>query len=531
MIILSGRSGPGRRWRWLRGSRTRTAVLTAALAILILVPLAGLGHAAAAGWQDAQTRATGEQQTVVLMRALQSGGEIRYVPHSLPWEISVGSYVVASSPELRMFEASGPIIIGHPLVPDTAGAVTPGPTVTVKSFGPNVTGPVTEVNGFTNVPVTLPSPGGVTTSSPSTSLPGTHLDVLSQAVELTTLPAGQFAAFGALPADTLVRVSVFLTPFATRLLVHRVDIGLMIGLPLLVGLAALCAGIAVGRSMRSVERLRRQTVAATAPGSTALVVSDTDDELSAMAGAINDNVQRLRDSLAAQRQFVADAAHELRNPLSVLISGLEIADRYPDRARWPEVSAQALRSARRLQGLTQDLLTLAQLDADAPARTEPVSLPELCADLIAARQPAGGAVRLTLEDCPDATVRGDRARLARAIGNLLDNGIRHARTAVTVRIGTENGLAIVDVHNDGPAIAVADRERIFDRFTRLDEARARDDGGAGLGLAIARDAARRHGGTVSVCPTESGATFRVTLPGTETPAPHRAANDRLTAAA
>jgi len=482
----------------LRGSRTRTAILAAVLAVLILVPLAGLGRAAAADWQDRQTRATGERQAVVLLGALRNGDQIRYVQDSLPWEISVGYRVLAHSPELTMFEASGPVV--------TISSTGQG--------GSTVTGPITQVNGFTSAPVTLPSPGGVTMSSPSpTSLPGLRLEVVSLAVSLASLPP--LVGFEAVPGDTLVRVSVFLTPFATRLLVHRVDIGLLIGLPLLVGLAALCAGIAVGRSMRQVERLRRQTVAATAPGSTALVVSDTDDELSAMAGAINDNVQRLRDSLAAQRQFVADAAHELRNPLSVLISGLEIADRYPDRARWPEVSAQALRSARRLQGLTQDLLTLAQLDADAPARTEPVSLPDLCADLIAARQPAGGAVRLTLEDCPDATVLGDRARLARVIGNLLDNGIRHARTVVTVRIGTADGTSIVDVHNDGPAIAVADRERIFDRFTRLDEARARDDGGAGLGLAIAREAAQRHGGSVTVAPTGTGATFRVTLPASQ----------------
>jgi signal transduction histidine kinase len=510
----------GRSWR-LRGSRTRTAVLAAVLATLILVPLAVLGRVGAADWQDAQTRSAGQQQATSLIRYLRNGAVPTFTQGGLPFEISWANGILTSSEDIQPFERSGPLIVWK-------AASSVGPST---GAGSATAGSVAEQPRFTVESFTFPSTLNGTASPESTRLIGLRVDMVATSIRLSTLPRGQFDQLAPLSGDTLIRVYVFLTPFATQLLQHRIDIGLALGLPLLVGLAALCAGIAVGRSMRSVERLRRQTVAATAPGSTALVVSDTDDELSAMAGAINDNVQRLRDSLAAQRQFVADAAHELRNPLSVLISGLEIADRYPGKASWPEVSAQALRSARRLHVLTQDLLTLAQLDADAPARTEPLSLRDLCTDLIAARQPA--ARRVELLDGPDPTVLGDRARLARVVGNLLDNGIRHARTSVSVRVGTEAGQAIVDVHNDGPAIAEADRERIFDRFTRLDEARTRDGGGTGLGLAIAREAAQRHGGTVTALPTVmsadsagksassgtgsgtgtgTGATFRVRLP-------------------
>jgi signal transduction histidine kinase len=468
-----------------RGSRIRAALLAAFLTALVLVPAGLLTHAGAGHWQDSETRRAGEQQLTALLEAIQEGESLPAY-NGLPFEIVAGGAVLARSKDVGAFDRSGPI-----MPPPGEGAAQP------------------EISGWT---FTFPAlPAGVY-STEGSRLAGLRLTVIARAITVAVVshPLG-FPELAGLSDDTLVRAYVFLTPFATELLRQRVDVGLAIAFPMLVGLAALCAGVAVGRSLRSVERLREQTVAATATGSTTIVESDTDDELSAMASAINDNVQRLRDALAAQQQFVADAAHELRNPLSILISGLEIAERYPTQVQWPDALAQALRSARRLQDLTQDLLVLAQLDARAPERTDLVALRVLCTELIEARR-VHGATSIVLFDGPDFAVLGDRGRLERVVGNLLDNAIRHAVTNVSLRLTASAGQAILDIHNDGPAIIAADRERIFDRFTRLDEARARNDGGAGLGLAIAREAANRHGGTVSALPLDAGATFRVTLP-------------------
>jgi signal transduction histidine kinase len=472
-------TNPRRRFWQPRGSRTRAAVVAALLAALILLPVALIAQSVTADRQDAQTWADGQSMIYsVLGTGRHSGAQL------LPFELYVGDRLTWSSEALQPFSIN---------------------ILRLRAPGPTAYAPAVESFAFR-----FPSLAAGAYSAATQRLSGLPVTVLAGAILARNVPSGSFDLNG-LPGDTVIRMFVFLTPFATQAAVRRVDIGLLVGVPLLIGLVALCAGFAVGRSMRSVDRLRRQTIAATAPGSTTVVVSDTDDELSAMAGAINDNVRRLRDALAAQQQFVADAAHELRNPLSVLISGLEIADLYPDEARWPEVSAQALRSARRLQDLTQDLLMLAQLDARVPERAEPVPLRELCAELVAARTGPGGPA-VVLLDGPDPAVLGDPGRLTRVVGNLIDNAVRHAGTAVSIRLGVEGGLAIVDVHNDGPAISAPDRERIFDRFARLDEARARDAGGTGLGLAIAREAAARHGGTITVLPLQVGATFRITLP-------------------
>ncbi len=118
-------------------------------------------------------------------------------------------------------------------------------------------------------------------------------------------------------------------------------------------------------------------------------------------------------------------------------------------------------------------------------------------------------------ETPDAAVEvtGSRGQLARVLGNLLDNGLRHARSAVTVGVRRDGQWAVLEVADDGDGVPEADRERVFERFVRLDDARSRDDGGAGLGLAIARDVAVRHGGTLTVRETAAGgALFELRLP-------------------
>ena len=222
---------------------------------------------------------------------------------------------------------------------------------------------------------------------------------------------------------------------------------------LLAGVAALCWVIA-GRSLRPVEQARRR-----------------------------------------QRAFVADAAHELRNPLASLRTQLEVAQR-GGTVRLDDLSAEA----ERLSHLVDDLLLLARLDDAGPVRSDPVPVADLVADL---------AVPVTLAVPDGLRVPGD---LRRVLANLVDNAVRHAASRVDVSLTATGGEMVVVVTDDGPGIEVGDRERVFERFTRLDDGRARDGGGAGLGLAIVRDLVRGHGGTVTLADAGPGVRAEVRVP-------------------
>jgi two-component system OmpR family sensor kinase len=252
-----------------------------------------------------------------------------------------------------------------------------------------------------------------------------------------------------------------------------------------------------------------------------LAPTRTDTELGRTAAAFDDMLDALegaerqaRWSEARTRQFVADAAHELRTPLAgvqavaeaAVAPGLDADER--DR-----LHVLLLRESHRAGRLVDDLLALARIDAGIELRREPVELRALAdteAERVRLRAPgraievAGGPV----------TVTGDPVRLAQVLANLLDNALRHAAATVSVTVGPGGRVQVSD---DGPGVPPADRERIFDRLVRLDESRAAHDGGAGLGLAIARGIARAHGGDLVCLPASHGgdargATFRLSLP-------------------
>ncbi|RAS70707.1 histidine kinase/DNA gyrase B/HSP90-like ATPase [Lentzea atacamensis] len=195
---------------------------------------------------------------------------------------------------------------------------------------------------------------------------------------------------------------------------------------------------------------------------------------------------------------------------------LEIALSHPHLADWPTVVKAALEDTERLQELTTDLLLLARLDADALDKQDTVDLTAVVQREVSRR------AMVTLEADDNVLVPGRRAQLSRLLGNLLDNAERHAGTEVMVRLrgGSSATLEVID---DGPGIPEADRERVFDRFTRLDEARTRAAGGAGLGLAIARRIATRHHGTLEATDAEGfrGIRFLATIP-TGIPQPRKA---------
>ncbi|MGW2049850.1 sensor histidine kinase [Streptomyces sp. NPDC001858] len=272
----------------------------------------------------------------------------------------------------------------------------------------------------------------------------------------------------------------------------------------------------VGRALDPVEAIRAEFAKLSAQRLDRRVpVPRAGTEVARLAGTMNSTLDRLQTAVDQQRRFTADAAHELRTPLACLRTELELALNRPDIADWPRVVRDAHGDSIRLQDLTEDLLLLARLDAEDADRGPDgsVDLTDVVREETVRRRPRGLTIDLHTEPGP-VTVRGRPALLARVLGNLLDNAERHAARTITVRLthDTEHREAVLDVQDDGPGIPPEDQQRIFDRFTRLDDARARDSGGVGLGLAIARSIALAHHGTLEITPSARGAHFTLRLP-------------------
>nr|WP_246421998.1 HAMP domain-containing sensor histidine kinase [Nocardiopsis mwathae] len=269
---------------------------------------------------------------------------------------------------------------------------------------------------------------------------------------------------------------------------------------------------AVGRTLRPVETVRAELDRLTASDlHLRITVPDSGDEIADLARTANATLDRLESAMARQARFVSDASHELRNPIAGLRVRLEVELADPEGGDAVEVLRAALGDAERLEGIVNDLLELARLDADVTTARESVDLAELVEREVRGRVTAK---EVTTELTPGVVVEGNRMRLARLLVNLLANAERHARDRILVTVGAEDGQAVLRVHDDGHGIAPEDREQIFERFTRLGESRRRDPGGSGLGLAIAREVALAHGGTIDAgeSPELGGAVFTLRLP-------------------
>jgi signal transduction histidine kinase len=272
----------------------------------------------------------------------------------------------------------------------------------------------------------------------------------------------------------------------------------------------------VGRVLRPVEAIRAEVDRISAGDLDRRVPEPpTSDEIARLARTMNAMLGRLADAVDRQRRFVADAAHELRSPLARMRAELEVDAAHPEIADPPATAAGVLTETLSLQRLVDDLLLLARSDAGAVdlRRRETVDLDEVVQRRLAAFL-AAGERRVEVGALTPVQVDGDPDQLQRAVGNLLDNAVRHARDRILVTLREEPGgwaeFAVVD---DGPGVPPAEHDRVFERFTRLDEARSARDGGAGLGLAIARDIAERHGGTLTLDEDASpGARFVLRLP-------------------
>ncbi|MCW2676893.1 MAG: Signal transduction histidine kinase [Modestobacter sp.] len=311
-------------------------------------------------------------------------------------------------------------------------------------------------------------------------------------------------------ADRVIAVQSLAVAENTAALVERLA---AIGIPVLLVVVGAATWSSVGRALHPVEAIRSRTAQIQAADLSARVpVPATHDEIASLATTMNAMLGRLEASARAQRAFVSDAGHEMRSPVAAIRTEVEVAQR-AGVGEW--TLSDVLSETGRLERLVDDLLVLARADeAQVPLHRVDVDVDHV----VEAERPRlldrGLAVTTSIAA---ARVVGDPAALGRVVRNLADNAARHASGRVHLACGRDAavpGAVWIEISDDGPGIPAADRERVFDRFVRLDEARARDDGGSGLGLAIVRGLVTAHGGRVcvqdgSVLP---GALVRVWLP-------------------
>ncbi|PYY59966.1 sensor histidine kinase [Curtobacterium sp. MCSS17_011] len=318
------------------------------------------------------------------------------------------------------------------------------------------------------------------------------------------LPGGGEAAlvYGATldQADTAVRTAVVL---------------LAVGVPVLVLLLVAVTWAVTGRSLRPVERMRTEveTIRAARPDAR-VEVPDTGDEVARLASTMNAMLDRLERSAESQRRFVSDASHELRSPIASIRQHAEVAVAHPERTEVADLADVVRSEAVRLQDLVTGLLELSRLDEGGIRTRRPVDLDDLALDAVARARARAAATPPSDVDLPAVRVDGSAISAARVLGdervltgvvrNLVDNAVRHASARVAVSLTEHDGSAVLTVDDDGAGVPEDERARVFERFVRLDEARSRDAGGAGLGLAIVRDAVRAHGGDTTVVTSPLG---------------------------
>jgi len=305
---------------------------------------------------------------------------------------------------------------------------------------------------------------------------------------------------------------------------------LVVGVPLMAAIVAGVTWVVTGRVLAPVTAIRREVDAITATELHRRVPATRADEIGRLARTMNRMLDRLQRAQQSQNRFVSDASHELRSPIAAIRQHAEVALAHPERTGVSELAATVLAEDLRMQHLVDDLLQLARSDEQ---RSAPPDLPVDLDDLVLAEAKtlrAATSVAVDTTAVSAGQVRGDEAQLARLVRNLGSNAARHARTGISFGVAEADGVVVLTVSDDGPGIPAADRERVFERFVRLDAARTRNigdsgdsggagsagsaggaggAGGAGLGLAIAAGIVDRHRGAIRVT---GRSTLEVRLP-------------------
>lgn len=296
---------------------------------------------------------------------------------------------------------------------------------------------------------------------------------------------------------------------------------LTLGIPLTVLLAAGGGFVLARRALVAVDRMAGQAKLITAERlSERLPVENPDDELGRLASVFNAMFARLERSFEELRRFTADASHELRTPLTALRSVGEVGLSKPRNVEdYREIIGSMLEEADRLTRLVESLLTLSRADGNRiQLRREETDLKALAGQVVHQLEILAEEKKQTLQlDIPPETVsvHVDPMVLRQALTNLVDNAIKYSPSGSSIRIAVveQKSHVLLEVHDQGLGVAPEHVHRIFDRFYRVDKARAREMGGVGLGLAIARWAVESHGGSITVeSEPEKGSVFRITLP-------------------
>ncbi|UVJ39671.1 cell wall metabolism sensor histidine kinase WalK [Arthrobacter sp. CJ23] len=297
--------------------------------------------------------------------------------------------------------------------------------------------------------------------------------------------------------------------------------------PLLLAGVGVGVWMLVGRSLRQVERIRSQVADIDARSLDGRVdVPQTSDEIRALALTMNMMLDRLQASDLEQRRFISDASHELRSPLATLSAAVEIAAADSSGATWEAMKEVLAGETARMRYLVQDLLTLARTNDDGlRLDVKDVDLDDVLNDEVRRlRSTSKHEIEALLEP---ARVTGDVRRLGQAVRNVLDNAERYAQSRISIQVRNSLDGVLLTIDNDGPPVPIAERERIFERFVRLDESRSRESGGSGLGLAIADAIMSAHGGRIlSTATPGGGCRFELAFPG-QTESPGQATPQRL----
>ncbi|MGC0386588.1 sensor histidine kinase [Streptomyces sp. SAI-129] len=497
---------PRRRW-WPRSVRARTALAAAAAAAVVL---GGIGWWVHHEVYRQSTRIAEEQARKSLLALVDqlTEGSVPSRRSAVPYEVVATGRrtAVASGGGMEDFDTGARHVL--PVPPALPAPPSPADGEAAGEWG------------YAVRPLRIPARRDYAYNPAN----GSHLAGRTYPVLYDDIRAGELSGDGAaalgVDADATLRVYVVQLPDTAEAITRTTDdLLLRAGLASLVLIAA-AAYFTVRVALRPVEAIRRLTASVTPSDPRERVtVPATGHEITSLATTINTTLQRLDDAAARQRRFVADAAHELRSPLTTLLASLEVALAYPERTDWPAAATTAARQTRRLHALAEDLLLLARLDTRAPTTApETVDLSALASRLADQHPLAERPLTITCDSAASAHAPGNPDDYERLLRNLVDNAARHAAHRIQITLRNQDAWIVLTVHDDGPGVPPADAERIFERFVRLDDARSRDHGGTGLGLAIARDLAHRHGGTLALTPRTLGACFELRLPRAPRPA-------------
>lgn len=378
--------------------------------------------------------------------------------------------------------------------------------------------PVLQVTGSDEQLIQVLAPdGAVTASSPNVAgygavarlQPGQSADAITPLDDDAFLVVAQEAQTAQGPRTVLVARTMN-DARDTIMLVTRL---LLFGLPALLLLVAAVIWIVVGRALAPVDSIRREVdVISAAFLHRRVRIPEGNDQIARLAMTMNGMLGRIQSAHSSQQQFVADASHELRSPIAAIRQHAEVTLAHPDGTTSVELAHVVLGEALRVQRLVEDMLLLAQYDEQSGTKRDLVDVDDLVF-VTARRLRMTTQLHITTDGVFAAQTNGDAHALGCVLRNLGDNAARHACSEVAFTVAHSRQQIVLTVDDDGAGIPESEYDRVFERFVRLDEARTRDVGGAGLGLAIVGDVVRAHGGSVSLSQSRLGGTrVTVTLP-------------------